>query len=74
MTKSIFSLFFHQTCLLLKGLFPLVCALCEEKLDCLYFAFEGELRPGCLFTCINCHITCCNVTCGCSIDTVAEES
>ncbi|TMS04030.1 Thyroid adenoma-associated protein-like protein [Larimichthys crocea] len=29
-----------QTCLLLKGLFPLVCALCEEKLDCHYFAFE----------------------------------
>ncbi|XP_073321451.1 tRNA (32-2'-O)-methyltransferase regulator THADA [Pagrus major] len=29
-----------ETCLLLKGLFPLVCALCEEKLECLYFAFE----------------------------------
>ncbi|XP_029018026.1 thyroid adenoma-associated protein homolog isoform X2 [Betta splendens] len=27
-------------CLLLKGLFPLVCGLCEEKLDCQYFAFE----------------------------------
>ncbi|XP_041644080.1 thyroid adenoma-associated protein homolog [Cheilinus undulatus] len=29
-----------KTCFLLKGLFPLVCALCEEKLDCHYFAFE----------------------------------
>uniref|UniRef100_A0A3Q1FE64 Si:ch211-225b11.4 n=1 Tax=Acanthochromis polyacanthus TaxID=80966 RepID=A0A3Q1FE64_9TELE len=27
-------------CLLLRGLFPLVSALCEEKLDCHYFAFE----------------------------------
>lgn len=35
---------FHsfQMCLLLKGLFPLVCALCEEKVDCHYFAFEGK--------------------------------
>ena len=65
---------FLQTCLLLEGLFPLVCALCEEKLDCPYFAFEGELRPVCLFTCMNDDITCYNVTCGCSIDTVAEES
>lgn len=31
-----------QMCLLLKGLFPLVYALCEEKLDCHYFALEGE--------------------------------
>uniref|UniRef100_A0AAQ4PVQ3 Si:ch211-225b11.4 n=1 Tax=Gasterosteus aculeatus aculeatus TaxID=481459 RepID=A0AAQ4PVQ3_GASAC len=30
-----------QTCLLLKGLFPLVHDLCEEKLDCHYFAFEA---------------------------------
>ncbi|XP_034548017.1 thyroid adenoma-associated protein homolog isoform X2 [Notolabrus celidotus] len=29
-----------ETCLLLKGLFPLVYTLCEEKLDCHYFAFE----------------------------------
>ncbi|XP_040897367.1 thyroid adenoma-associated protein homolog [Toxotes jaculatrix] len=29
-----------EMCLLLKGLFPLVYALCEEKLDCHYFAFE----------------------------------
>ncbi|XP_074526959.1 tRNA (32-2'-O)-methyltransferase regulator THADA isoform X2 [Halichoeres trimaculatus] len=29
-----------ETCLLLKGLFPLVYALCEKKLDCHYFAFE----------------------------------
>ncbi|XP_056233315.1 thyroid adenoma-associated protein homolog [Seriola aureovittata] len=29
-----------EMCLLLKGLFPLVFALCEEKLDCHYFAFE----------------------------------
>ncbi|KAM9360663.1 tRNA (32-2'-O)-methyltransferase regulator THADA [Symphorus nematophorus] len=29
-----------KMCLLLKGLFPLVFALCEEKLDCHYFAFE----------------------------------
>lgn len=34
--------FSSQTCLLLEGLFPLVCALCEEKLDCHNFAFEGE--------------------------------
>lgn len=39
-TESIFLPF--QTCLLLKGLFPLVHDLCEEKLDCHYFAFEGE--------------------------------
>ncbi|XP_070821592.1 uncharacterized protein [Chaetodon trifascialis] len=31
-----------EMCLLLKGLFPLVYALCEEKLECHYFAFEGE--------------------------------
>uniref|UniRef100_A0A1A7X425 Uncharacterized protein n=1 Tax=Iconisemion striatum TaxID=60296 RepID=A0A1A7X425_9TELE len=30
-----------QTCLLLDGLFPLVYSLCEEKLDCHYFAFEA---------------------------------
>nr|XP_046243358.1 thyroid adenoma-associated protein homolog [Scatophagus argus] len=30
-----------DTCVLLKGLFPVVCGLCEEKLDCLYFAFEA---------------------------------
>ncbi|TDH12887.1 hypothetical protein EPR50_G00050690 [Perca flavescens] len=30
-----------EMCLLLKGLFPLVYALCEEKLDCHYFAFEA---------------------------------
>ncbi|KAK2837266.1 hypothetical protein Q5P01_014478 [Channa striata] len=29
-----------EVCLLLKGLFPLVYTLCEEKLDCQYFAFE----------------------------------
>ncbi|XP_040011618.1 thyroid adenoma-associated protein homolog isoform X2 [Xiphias gladius] len=29
-----------EMCLLLKGFFPLVYALCEEKLDCHYFAFE----------------------------------
>ncbi|XP_051278992.1 thyroid adenoma-associated protein homolog [Dicentrarchus labrax] len=29
-----------EMCLLLKGLFPLVYALCEEKMDCHYFAFE----------------------------------
>ncbi|XP_047238412.1 thyroid adenoma-associated protein homolog isoform X1 [Girardinichthys multiradiatus] len=29
-----------QTCLLLDGLFPLVYALCEEKRDCHYLAFE----------------------------------
>ncbi|KAI3372852.1 hypothetical protein L3Q82_023303, partial [Scortum barcoo] len=29
-----------EVCLLLSGLFPLVYALCEEKLDCHYFAFE----------------------------------
>ncbi|XP_014874014.1 thyroid adenoma-associated protein homolog isoform X1 [Poecilia latipinna] len=29
-----------QACLLLDGLFPLVYALCEEKQDCHYFAFE----------------------------------
>ncbi|XP_047447791.1 thyroid adenoma-associated protein homolog isoform X2 [Mugil cephalus] len=29
-----------DTCLLLKGLFPLVYALCEQKLDCHYFVFE----------------------------------
>ncbi|XP_041793146.1 thyroid adenoma-associated protein homolog isoform X2 [Chelmon rostratus] len=29
-----------EMCFLLKGLFPLVYALCEEKLDCHYFAFE----------------------------------
>nr|XP_029493834.1 thyroid adenoma-associated protein homolog isoform X1 [Oncorhynchus nerka] len=28
------------TCLLLGGLFPLVSALCEEKLDCHYYVFE----------------------------------
>uniref|UniRef100_A0A3Q3F285 Si:ch211-225b11.4 n=1 Tax=Labrus bergylta TaxID=56723 RepID=A0A3Q3F285_9LABR len=32
-----------ETCLLLTGLFPLVYALCEEKLDCHYFAFELTL-------------------------------
>ncbi|XP_031712265.1 thyroid adenoma-associated protein homolog isoform X1 [Anarrhichthys ocellatus] len=31
----------HQMCFLLKGLFPLVYALCEEKLDCHIFAFEA---------------------------------
>uniref|UniRef100_A0A3P8UEC5 Si:ch211-225b11.4 n=1 Tax=Amphiprion percula TaxID=161767 RepID=A0A3P8UEC5_AMPPE len=30
-------------CLLLRGLFPLVSSLCEEKLDCHYFAFELTL-------------------------------
>ncbi|XP_068560247.1 tRNA (32-2'-O)-methyltransferase regulator THADA isoform X2 [Cebidichthys violaceus] len=30
-----------QMCLLLNGLFPLVYALCEEKLDCHIFAFEA---------------------------------
>ncbi|KAL7392507.1 hypothetical protein ABVT39_025652 [Epinephelus coioides] len=30
-----------KMCLLLKGLFPVVYALCGEKLDCLYFAFEA---------------------------------
>ncbi|XP_059193716.1 thyroid adenoma-associated protein homolog [Centropristis striata] len=30
-----------EMCLLLKGLFPLVYTLCEEKLDCHYFAFEA---------------------------------
>ncbi|XP_056135401.1 thyroid adenoma-associated protein homolog [Lampris incognitus] len=29
-----------EVCILLGGVFPLVCALCEEKLDCLYYAFE----------------------------------
>ncbi|XP_070759925.1 tRNA (32-2'-O)-methyltransferase regulator THADA [Enoplosus armatus] len=29
-----------EMCLLLKGLFPLVYALCKEKLDCHYFSFE----------------------------------
>ncbi|XP_029365595.1 thyroid adenoma-associated protein homolog isoform X2 [Echeneis naucrates] len=29
-----------ETCLLLNGLFPLVYALCEEKLDCHYFSLE----------------------------------
>ncbi|XP_019956479.2 tRNA (32-2'-O)-methyltransferase regulator THADA [Paralichthys olivaceus] len=29
-----------EMCLLLKGLFPLVYALCEEKLECHHFAFE----------------------------------
>ncbi|XP_054466849.1 thyroid adenoma-associated protein homolog [Anoplopoma fimbria] len=33
-----------QTCLLLKGLFPVVYALCEEKRDCHYFAFEALTR------------------------------
>ncbi|XP_063753076.1 tRNA (32-2'-O)-methyltransferase regulator THADA isoform X2 [Eleginops maclovinus] len=32
---------FPEMCLLQKGLFPLVYALCEEKLDCHYFAFEA---------------------------------
>lgn len=31
-----------QTCLLLNGLFPVVYTLCEQKLDCLYIAFEGK--------------------------------
>uniref|UniRef100_A0A3B4ZZQ2 Thyroid adenoma-associated protein homolog n=1 Tax=Stegastes partitus TaxID=144197 RepID=A0A3B4ZZQ2_9TELE len=31
----------QEDCLLLNGLFPLVYALCEEKLDCQYFAFEA---------------------------------
>uniref|UniRef100_A0A3P8VX30 Si:ch211-225b11.4 n=1 Tax=Cynoglossus semilaevis TaxID=244447 RepID=A0A3P8VX30_CYNSE len=30
----------YEDCLLLKGLFPLVWALCEEKLECHYLAFE----------------------------------
>ncbi|XP_029961478.1 thyroid adenoma-associated protein homolog [Salarias fasciatus] len=30
-----------ETCLLLKGLFPVVFALCEEKIDCHYFSFEA---------------------------------
>lgn len=34
-----------QTCLLLGGLFPLVSALCEEKLDCHYYVFEGIVKP-----------------------------
>lgn len=38
--QIIFLLF--QTCLLLSGLFPLVYTLCEEKLDCHHFVFEGE--------------------------------
>lgn len=29
-----------ETCLLLNGLFPLICSLCELKLDCHSFAFE----------------------------------
>uniref|UniRef100_UPI003AAEFBF2 tRNA (32-2'-O)-methyltransferase regulator THADA n=1 Tax=Centroberyx gerrardi TaxID=166262 RepID=UPI003AAEFBF2 len=29
-----------EMCLLLGGMFPLVFALCEEKLDCQYYAFE----------------------------------
>ncbi|XP_034152617.1 thyroid adenoma-associated protein homolog isoform X2 [Esox lucius] len=29
-----------KTCLLLDGLFPVVSALCEEKLDCHYYVFE----------------------------------
>uniref|UniRef100_UPI0037E75B27 tRNA (32-2'-O)-methyltransferase regulator THADA n=1 Tax=Semicossyphus pulcher TaxID=241346 RepID=UPI0037E75B27 len=29
-----------EACLLLRGLVPLVYALCEERLDCHYFAFE----------------------------------
>ncbi|KAM4616330.1 tRNA (32-2'-O)-methyltransferase regulator THADA [Polymixia lowei] len=29
-----------EICLLLGGVFPLVSALCEEKLDCHYYAFE----------------------------------
>ncbi|KAL0979345.1 hypothetical protein UPYG_G00183930 [Umbra pygmaea] len=29
-----------KACLLLDGLFPLVLALCEEKLDCHYYVFE----------------------------------
>ncbi|KAJ7994291.1 hypothetical protein DPEC_G00264360 [Dallia pectoralis] len=29
-----------RTCLLLDGLFPVVSALCEEKLDCHYYVFE----------------------------------
>ncbi|XP_033946263.1 tRNA (32-2'-O)-methyltransferase regulator THADA [Pseudochaenichthys georgianus] len=32
---------FTEMCLLQKELFPLVYALCEEKLDCHYFAFEA---------------------------------
>lgn len=36
--------YLFQTCLLLEGLFPLVRALCEQKLDCHYFAFEGASK------------------------------
>lgn len=34
-------LLFYQTCLLLNGLFPFISALCEEKLDCHYYVFQG---------------------------------
>lgn len=34
-------LLFYQTCLLLNGLFPSISALCEEKLDCHYYVFQG---------------------------------
>lgn len=34
-------LLFYQTCLLLNGLFPFISTLCEEKLDCHYYVFQG---------------------------------
>lgn len=42
---SIFSCLFcsTQTCFLLDGLFPLISALCEEKLDCHYYVFQGMI-------------------------------
>lgn len=50
-----FSLF--QTCLLLEGLFPVVRALCEQKLDCHYFAFEGASLTSCILVGINEKVT-----------------
>lgn len=44
--KHFFGLF--QSCLLLQGLFPLVCTLCEQRMGCNYFAFEGT-SLACLF-------------------------
>ena len=31
-----------QGCLLLADVFPLVCTLCQEKLDCHHYMFEGN--------------------------------
>ena len=38
-----------QGCLLLADVFPLVCTLCQEKLDCHHYVFEGNAVRSIMF-------------------------